>query len=58
MRLSQERAEAVVKYLIDNGADSHNLTAAGYGETQPIASNDTPEGRQKNRRTELRIIHE
>lgn len=54
--LSQKRAKSVVEYLIDKGIDSKRLTAKGYGEKQPVATNDTEEGRAKNRRTEVRII--
>lgn len=62
MKLSQKRAESVVKYLIDKGIDKERLVAKGYGESKPIAPNsnpdgtDNPEGRQKNRRTEFKII--
>ncbi|MEN3040455.1 MAG: FG-GAP-like repeat-containing protein [Bacteroidia bacterium] len=56
LRLSQARAQAVVDYLISRGIDSHRLVARGYGESRPIAPNDTPENKQKNRRTELKII--
>lgn len=61
-RLSQARAESVVKYLISKGIERERLQAKGYGETQPIAPNenedgsDNPVGRQKNRRTEFRIV--
>lgn len=48
--LSQRRAEACRAYLISKGVDGTRLRAAGYGDTQPIASNKTAEGRQKNRR--------
>jgi len=55
-RLSQRRAESVVKYLVDNhGVDPALLKAKGYGMTKPIASNDTPEGREQNRRVEAVI---
>jgi OmpA-OmpF porin, OOP family len=54
--LSQRRAEAVRKYLIDTfGIEPSRLTAKGYGLSKPIADNGTPEGRQKNRRIEARI---
>ncbi|NSW45678.1 MAG: OmpA family protein [Bacteroidales bacterium] len=62
LKLSQKRAESVVKYLISKGIDKDRLVAKGYGESKPIAPNtnpdgtDNPEGRQKNRRTEFRII--
>jgi OmpA-OmpF porin, OOP family len=51
MKLSQKRAENVVKYLVDNfGIERSRLSAKGYGSTRRIAYNNTPEGRQKNRR--------
>ena len=55
-KLSQERAESVVSYLIKNGISAQRLEAKGFGETQPITGNETPEDRQKNRRTELVIL--
>jgi outer membrane protein OmpA-like peptidoglycan-associated protein/tetratricopeptide (TPR) repeat protein len=54
--LSDNRAKAVYQYLIDNGITKERLSFKGYGETLPIEKNDTPEGRQKNRRTEFKII--
>lgn len=54
--LSQKRAESVRNYLIDNGIESIRVFAKGYGESQPIATNDTSDGRQENRRTEVRIM--
>lgn len=54
--LSQKRAEAVVQYLIQKGISSSQLVAKGYGETAPIADNETAEGRKENRRTEARIL--
>lgn len=55
--LSSKRAEAVVKYLIDKGIDSSRLEARGYGEARPIVSNDDEkEGREINRRIELKIL--
>jgi OOP family OmpA-OmpF porin len=56
LKLSNERADAVMQYLISKGVKADNLTAMGYGETQPIADNNTDEGRAKNRRVELRRI--
>jgi outer membrane protein OmpA-like peptidoglycan-associated protein len=56
LELSQKRAESVVKYLVDKGIDSARLKAKGYGSTQPNFSNDTAEGRFKNRRTEFKVI--
>jgi len=58
MKLSQERANSVVKYLISKSISSTRLTAKGYGETQPVATNATEEGKKQNRRTEVRIISE
>jgi outer membrane protein OmpA-like peptidoglycan-associated protein len=54
--LSQKRAQSVVDYLVKNGISLNRLTAKGFGETQPISSNDTKEGRQANRRTEFVIV--
>ena len=51
--LSAARAVAVVRYLQERGVDPTLLTAAGYGEFHPVASNDTPEGRSHNRRIEI-----
>jgi outer membrane protein OmpA-like peptidoglycan-associated protein len=56
MVLSANRAKAVVKYLTDKGISLNRLTPKGYGETQPIATNDTEEGRAANRRTVFRIV--
>ena len=54
--LSENRAKAVYQYLIDNGIDPSRLSFKGYGETQPVATNDTDEGRARNRRTEFKIM--
>jgi len=54
--LSQRRAESVMQYLINHGIKANRLTAVGYGETSPISDNDTAEGRQLNRRTEIVIL--
>jgi OmpA-OmpF porin, OOP family len=62
MRLSQERTQSVVNYLITQGIDEKKLVAKGYGPTKPIAPNtnedgsDNPEGRAKNRRIEMKIL--
>lgn len=53
MQLSRERAEQVRSYLIQRGVDASRITAVGYGETRPIADNDTVEGRANNRRVEI-----
>lgn len=58
MKLSQDRANAVRNYLIKKGVKPENIQAKGYGDTQPVAANDTDAGKQKNRRTEVRIIKE
>ena len=52
-RLSEQRAEAVRDYFIGQGVASQAVTVRGLGKSQPIASNDTPDGRQRNRRVEL-----
>jgi outer membrane protein OmpA-like peptidoglycan-associated protein len=57
MELSQKRAQAVVNYLVKQGINPGRLIAKGYGETQPLASNDDElEGRELNRRVEFKII--
>jgi outer membrane protein OmpA-like peptidoglycan-associated protein len=54
--LSQRRAEAVKAYLVSEGIRSDRIRAVGYGESKPIRSNDTDEGRAQNRRTEFVIL--
>ncbi len=56
MRLSHNRAMAVREFLISAGIAADRVQAKGYGQTNPVGTNDTPEGRQANRRTELIII--
>jgi outer membrane protein OmpA-like peptidoglycan-associated protein/uncharacterized protein YidB (DUF937 family) len=56
LALSQKRAEAVREALIKYGADADMLVAKGYGEADPLASNDTAEGRLKNRRIEYHVV--
>jgi chemotaxis protein MotB len=56
--LSSARAAAVVKILIEGGVEPARLSAVGYGEHHPITENDTPEGREKNRRVVLMIARE
>jgi len=64
LKISQGRANSCVNYLSKKGIDEKRLQAKGFGESKPIASNtnpdgtDNPEGRQKNRRTEFKIIGE
>jgi OOP family OmpA-OmpF porin len=53
MTLSERRAKSVMNYFVDKGIESERLTTKGFGFTQPAASNDTEEGRAKNRRVEL-----
>jgi len=55
-RLSEDRARSVVEYLQKQGVSASRLTFKGYSFTQPIAPNDTPEGRQKNRRVEFKVL--
>ena len=54
--LSDQRAASVVSYLVKKGITADRLAAKGYGETLPIATNDTDAGRAKNRRTEFKVI--
>ena len=56
IKLSQQRAEAIVSYLTEKGIDPSRLKAKGYGFSKPIADNNTEEGRAMNRRTEIKII--
>jgi outer membrane protein OmpA-like peptidoglycan-associated protein len=53
LQLSERRAESVLKYLVLFGIDASRLKAKGYGETMPVAPNDTTENKAKNRRVEL-----
>jgi OmpA-OmpF porin, OOP family len=61
-KLSQDRADNVVKYLVGKGISKKRLIARGYGSSKPVAPNykpdhsDNPEGREKNRRTEFRVV--
>jgi outer membrane protein OmpA-like peptidoglycan-associated protein len=54
-KLSEQRANAVKRYLIDHGVKASRLNSVGYGEEQPVAENDTNMGRQENRRVEVAI---
>lgn len=54
--LSKRRAGTVVRYLVEKGLNAQRIQFEGYGETQPMASNETEEGRAKNRRIEMKII--
>lgn len=53
LKLSQERADAVMHWLVDHGVDAGRLNAKGYGAARPVASNSQASGRQKNRRVEV-----
>jgi OOP family OmpA-OmpF porin len=54
LNLSQERAESVMKYLKSEGVPAGNMTARGYGMSEPVADNATQDGRNANKRVELR----
>jgi outer membrane protein OmpA-like peptidoglycan-associated protein len=56
MELSDKRAKAVREALVAKGVKAEVLEAKGFGETKPIASNDTDEGKEKNRRVEFTIV--
>jgi outer membrane protein OmpA-like peptidoglycan-associated protein len=56
MKLSQQRANSIRKYLIGKGIAASRIMAKGYGENKPIADNQTEEGRAKNRRIEVHVI--
>ena len=57
LRLSKARADAVRHYLASKGVPPARMTAEGYGESQPVASNATPQGKAQNRRVELRRVN-
>ncbi|HKW14746.1 MAG TPA: OmpA family protein, partial [Candidatus Krumholzibacteria bacterium] len=54
LKLSSKRADAVRDYLIKKGVPASQMTSKGYGETQPISDNKSPEGKAMNRRVELK----
>jgi outer membrane protein OmpA-like peptidoglycan-associated protein len=56
LKLSQNRANAAVAYLISRGISPARMTAKGYGETKPVAGNSSEDGRKQNRRTEFLIL--
>jgi outer membrane protein OmpA-like peptidoglycan-associated protein len=57
LTLSEQRADSVRTFLIENGIDAKRILAQGYGKAYPIAGNDTAEGRQRNRRVGVVILH-
>lgn len=54
-KLSERRAASVVQYLVGKGVEPARMTSAGYGESMPVADNETDEGRELNRRVELKV---
>lgn len=56
-KLSEGRANSVMQYFVEHGVPQTQLTAKGYGESEPIADNNTADGRERNRRVELRILN-
>ncbi|MGC4067888.1 MAG: OmpA family protein [Polyangiaceae bacterium] len=56
LKLSKDRAAACMKYLVDHGIAGSRLQSEGFGESKPITTNDTAEGRAKNRRTEFKVL--
>ena len=57
LKLSQKRAESTMQELVKSGVDAKRLQAEGYGEKYPVADNSTEDGRQKNRRIDLRVTN-
>jgi outer membrane protein OmpA-like peptidoglycan-associated protein len=56
IKLSGNRARSVMEYILSKGIDTSRISSKGYGETKPVAPNDTPENRQLNRRVEFTIV--
>ncbi|MEP6747729.1 MAG: OmpA family protein [Bacteroidota bacterium] len=56
LKLSQSRATSVREYIVSKGVDGSRIVSQGYGETKPVASNETDDGRQLNRRVEFKIL--
>lgn len=56
LTLSDQRARSVREFVISKGIDATRITAKGYGETKPVATNDTEEGKAQNRRTEVTVL--
>ncbi len=57
LTLSKNRAASCVKYLVDHGIPNSRLESQGFGEGQPVDTNDTPAGRARNRRTEFKVLN-
>jgi outer membrane protein OmpA-like peptidoglycan-associated protein len=57
MTLSQKRADAVKRYIASKGVSASRMTAIGYGETKPVADNDSEEGRALNRRVDFNLVY-
>jgi outer membrane protein OmpA-like peptidoglycan-associated protein len=55
-RLSNDRAKAVADFIISKGIEPKRLIYKGYGKRQPVATNQTPEGRRRNQRVEVKIV--
>ncbi|MBT8433298.1 MAG: OmpA family protein, partial [Gammaproteobacteria bacterium] len=58
LTLSQKRADAVRAYFVKADVDLGSITSVGYGESKPVASNDTDQGRTQNRRIEFKLEHQ
>lgn len=56
LELSSKRADEVVEYLVKQGVNQNLISAQGFGESNPVASNDTPTGRSQNRRIEVTLV--
>jgi OOP family OmpA-OmpF porin len=57
VKLSQQRAESVKRYLVEHGVDESRVQARGVGPDEPLLANDSEDARQKNRRIEFRVSH-
>ena len=56
LELSSKRSDGVVEYLVKQGVNQNMISAQGFGESNPVASNDTPVGRSQNRRIEVTLV--
>ncbi len=57
LKLSNDRSKSVVQYLIAHGINGTRLSSKGFGATEPLADNNTEEGRARNRRTEMKVLN-